>query len=29
MFARPGTATGRRTIPDIVVRVDVALRNVG
>lgn len=28
LFARPGTATGRRTIPDIVVRLDVALRNV-
>lgn len=27
LFARPGTATGRRTIPDLVTRVDVALRN--
>lgn len=27
LFARPGTATGRRTIPDLVARVDVALRN--
>ena len=27
LFARPGTATGRRTIPDIVQRIDVALRN--
>jgi hypothetical protein len=28
-FARPGTATGRRVIPDIVWRVDVSLRNAG
>lgn len=27
LFARPGTATGRRTIPDVVARVDIALRN--
>jgi hypothetical protein len=28
LFARPGTAAGPRTIPDVVMRVDVALRNV-
>lgn len=27
LFARPGTATGSRIIPDLVTRVDVALRN--
>lgn len=27
LFARPGTATGSRTIPDLIARVDVALRN--
>ncbi|HJR61994.1 MAG TPA: hypothetical protein VJ813_21485 [Vicinamibacterales bacterium] len=27
LFARPGTATGRRVIPDIVWRIDVSLRN--
>ena len=26
-FARPGTATGRRVIPDFVARVDVSVRN--
>jgi prepilin-type N-terminal cleavage/methylation domain-containing protein len=27
LFARPGTATGARTIPDVVRRIDVAIRN--
>lgn len=27
LFARPGTATGTRTIPDLRVRTDVSLRN--
>jgi hypothetical protein len=29
LFARPGTATGRRVIHDIVLRMDVSLRNIG
>jgi hypothetical protein len=27
LFSRPGTATGIRTIPDIIQRIDVAVRN--
>jgi hypothetical protein len=29
LFGRPGTATGRRVIPDVVWTIDVSLRNVG
>lgn len=29
LFVRPGTATGRRVIPDLVVGVDITLRNGG